>query len=440
MEHPRQDNPDRGPLAELPAWGPVKRALFRFLFSYLVLYNFPFPLDAIPIYGEILKQSYREIWAAVVPWVGEHVLGVEVRYRPSGSGDATYNYVLLFCYLILALAATVVWTLLDSRRANYVRLHAWLRVYVRFALATAMIRYGAYKVIPEQFGTPFPSDLLQPIGESSPMKLLWTFMGASIPYVIFTGAAEMLGGLLLVARRTALLGALVCIAVMSNVVMLNLSYDVPVKLHSSHLLLMAVFLAAPDLRRLAGLFVRNLRVPPAEQRPLFASRQGNRAALVFRTVFILYVSVAALHQSYENKLQFADVATRQRLYGVWEVEELAVDGAVRPLLATDETLWRRLVFEWPGAIGIQYAHETEVREYGLSLDPGPHMYTLCCDPEWKEAAISFKRIGLDVLALEGKVDGKQIRGRFRRMDDSRFPLISRGFRWINERLPRKGAT
>ena len=36
---------------------------------------------------------------------------------------------LLFCYLILALAATVVWTLLDSRRANYARLHEWLRVY-----------------------------------------------------------------------------------------------------------------------------------------------------------------------------------------------------------------------------------------------------------------------------------------------------------------------
>jgi hypothetical protein len=106
-------------------------------------------------------------------------------------------------------------------------------------------------------------------------------------------------------------------------------------------------------------------------------------------------------------------------------------GPVRPLLVTDETLWRRLVFEWPGAIGIQYAHETEVRQYELRLDPGPHMYTLCCDPEWK-AAISFKQVAPDVLALEGTVDGKQIRGRFRRMDDSRFPLLSRGFHWINE--------
>ncbi len=439
MDQLRQDNPDWGPAADVPkpeerresvsAWGPGQRALFRFLFSYLVLYNFPFPLNVIPDYGEILKQSYLEIWKVVPLWVGEHLFGVEVLYRPGG--DTAYNYVLIFCYLILALAATAVWTLLDSRRANYARLHEWLRVYVRFVLAAAMILYGAYKVIPEQFGTPFPSDLLQPIGESSPMKLLWTFMGASIPYVIFTGAAEMLGGLLLVTRRTMLLGALVCIGVLSNVVMLNFSYDVRVKLYSSHLLLMAVVLAASDLRRLASLFVWHRPVPPAEQRPLFASRQGNLAALVFRTVFILYVAVAALHQSYENKLLFADTATRYRLYGAWEVEELAVDGTVRPLLVTDETLWRRLVFVWPGAIGIQYAHETEIRDYELRVDPGPHVFTLCCDPEWK-ASISFKQVGPDVLALEGTVNGKQIRGRFRRMDDSRFRLISRGFHWINE--------
>jgi hypothetical protein len=408
--------------------------LFRFLFSYLVLYNFSPLLDVIPVYGAVLRQSYMEIWRAVAPWVGEHVLGVEVPYRPSatGYGDTTFGYVLVFCYLILALAATAVWTLLDRRRADYARLHEWLRVYVRFALASAMILYGAYKVLPEQFGAPFPSTLLQPIGESSPMGLLWTFMGASIPYVVFSGAAEMLGGLLLAARRTTLLGALVCIGVLSNVVMLNLSYDVPVKLYSSHLLLMAVFLVAPDLRRLASLFVWNRWVPPAEHRPLFASRQGNRAARVFSTVFILYVAAASLHRSHESRLQFADVATRQRLYGAWEVEELAVDGAVRPVPARDETLWRRLVFEWPGAIGIQYAHDTQVRGYELRLDPGPHRYTLCCDPKSK-AAISFKLVEPDVLALEGTVDGKQIRGRFRRMDDSRFPLISRGFHWITER-------
>src|SRR5947199_1204250 len=106
-----------------------------------------------------------------------------------------------------------------------------------------MLSFGAYKVIKSQFPAPSLDRLLEPYGDSSPMGLLWTFMGASKAYTIFGGFAEMLGGALLTVRRTTLLGALVCIGVITNIVMLNFSYDVPVKLYSTHLLLMAIFLA-----------------------------------------------------------------------------------------------------------------------------------------------------------------------------------------------------
>jgi hypothetical protein len=64
------------------------------------------------------------------------------------------------------------------------------------------------------------------------MGLLWTFMGASAAYTIFTGLGELVGGLLLTTRRTALAGALVSAAVMTHVAVLNFCYDVPVKLFS----------------------------------------------------------------------------------------------------------------------------------------------------------------------------------------------------------------
>src|SRR5262249_35551125 len=147
------------------------------------------------------------------------------------------------------------WSLLDRKRPNYVRAFAWLRVSVCIYLAAQMVVYGACKVIPNQFGHPAPEVLTTMVGDLDRMTLLWTFMGASPAYTIFVGAAELLGGLLLTCRRTRLLGALVCIGVMANVVMLNFSYDVCVKLHSSHLLGMAFFVAAADLRRLVDFFV-----------------------------------------------------------------------------------------------------------------------------------------------------------------------------------------
>jgi hypothetical protein len=48
--------------------------------------------------------------------------------------------------------------------------------------------------------------LLQPLGTLSPMGVLWASMGSAPAYEIFTGCAEVAGGLLLIPR-TATLGA-----------------------------------------------------------------------------------------------------------------------------------------------------------------------------------------------------------------------------------------
>jgi hypothetical protein len=259
-------------------------------------------------------------------------------------------------------------------------------------------------------------------------------MGVSMSYIIFTGAAEMFGGLLLAFRRTALLGALVSIGVMSNVVMLNFSYDVPVKLYSTHLLLMAVFLAWPGVRRLADLFVLNRRVEPAVEPSLFRNPRMSRAARVLGVAFLLFLCGTSFYTSYGSVVEYRDYSFKSRMYGIWEAEEIAVDGTSRPLLITDESLWRRVTFEWAGAINVQRMGETEGTDYALTPDPGPHMFLLADfrgNPSGK-GAISYKLVQRDLLELTGTVEGKEIRGRFRRVSDSRFPLISRGFRWINE--------
>src|SRR5262249_26281175 len=153
----------------------------------------------------------------------------------------------------------------------YTRLYTWLRVTVCFYLAATMIIYGMAKVIPNQFGVLAPDVLTTMVGELSRMEMLWTFMAASPSYTIFTGAAEVLGGLLLTCRRTRLLGALLVIAVMVNVVMLNFCYDVPVKMQASHLLAMTLFVAAADLKRLIDFFVLGRSPQPASERPLFTT-------------------------------------------------------------------------------------------------------------------------------------------------------------------------
>jgi hypothetical protein len=412
-------------------WGPAKRLLFRFTFAYLVLYILPFPLGFASGMASLV-QPYTDLWNALVPWVGKHVFRVEITVRPNGSGDTTYNYVQVFCFLVLATAAAAVWTLFDRRRPGYPRLYEWLRVYVRFSLATTMIFYGAVKVIKSQFPNPSLERLVQPFGDASSMGLLWAFMGASAPYNVFAGAGEMLGGLLLTARRTTLLGALVCVAVLGNVVMLNFSYDVPVKLFSLHLLAMAVFLAAPDLGRLVNFFVLHRPAPPAELRPLLPWKWAHRAALVLRTALVVGFVGFALLRAQEARKTWGDLRPRPPLYGIWRVEEFAVGGKARPPLVTDEGRWRRVIFDHPHMLAIQHMSDSRQR-YRLELNAGEHTLSLSKqgDKEWK-ATFTYRETEPDRLVLEGTFDGQAVRAELRRVDEARFLLVNRGFHWINE--------
>src|SRR6185436_2137046 len=273
-----------------PRWTITKLIAFRFVFAYFVLYIIPFPVDSFP-FTTSLVEKYTNLWQAIVPWVGKHILHLsyDITVFTNGSGDTTYNYVQVLCFLMLAVLATVIWSVIDRRRLNYEQLYQWLRLYVRFSLASAMIGYGAFKIIPLQMPAPFFTRLIEPYGDSSPMGLLWTFIGASKGFEIFTGCAEMLGGVLLIFPRTMLLGALVCLVDTVEIFVLNMCYDVPVKLLSFHLLLMSIFLIAPELKRLANLFLFNRQVEAAKFIQLFKRRWLNRGILALQILFGLYL-------------------------------------------------------------------------------------------------------------------------------------------------------
>jgi hypothetical protein len=418
--------------AAAPDWGPGKRILFRFAFSYLSLYllsTFLGLLAFIP-YGGIVAGGYQGLWAAFVPWIARHLFHAEAPIQMTGSGDSMFSWVQTGCTVALALAVTLIWTLLDRKRSSYTRLHEWLKVYVRFGLAIVMMEYGGLKIIPSQFPGPSLDRLLQPFGDASPMGLLWTFMGASAPYTTFAGLTEWLGGVLLVFRRTALLGALVCIGALTNVVMLNFCYDVPVKLFSVHLLAMAVFLVAPDLRRLANLFMLNRPVPPAPDPRLIRRRGLRLGVLAFQVLFAAGFSIYMVYSAREQLATY--YSARSPLRGIWNVDELQVDGQAGPPPGVEALQWRRVIFDYPTVVATQLTSDSR-RRYWLKLDEAKKTLELTKrdDPAWK-SVLSYQRPAPDRLTLEGTFDGRKVRASLHRVEETKFLLTNRGFHWVSE--------
>ncbi len=226
----------------------------------------------------------------------------------------------------------------------------------RVALVSQMFVYGFAKVVPLQIYFPFFFRFLEPFRNFSPMGLLWSSIGISPAYVIFAGCAELAGGVLLIFPRTVTLGALVCLADMIQVFVLNMTYDVPVKLLSFHLILLSLLLLAPNRSRLFNFFLRNqLAGLLLTSGPLFRSVRANRIVRVVLAVLWSWMIAANLWDVRRGWHEVGGGRPNSALAGIWEIEQLTVDGQPQPLLVTNASLWRRITFDYPSWVHVQCA-------------------------------------------------------------------------------------
>src|SRR5271154_6468073 len=104
-----------------PRWNLASRVAFRFCFVYFGLYclatqilggSFPIPKVDVPDLATLWPMRPAILWAAA------HILRIThpLLYFDTGSGDRMFDWVLVFCLLIVATVATVVWSALDRRR------------------------------------------------------------------------------------------------------------------------------------------------------------------------------------------------------------------------------------------------------------------------------------------------------------------------------------
>lgn len=422
-----------------PHWRLATRVAFRFSVTYFGLYIVLTQMLTSLLFATTNDSGAFELdmtppARAAVVWTAGHVFRIAhpIITVETGSGDRVYDWVELACILVLAILGTTIWSLLDRKRESYVRVHSWFRVFVRFSLAASMFTYGAAKAIPLQMPFPFLNRLIEPYGHFSPMGVLWASIGASPAYEIFAGCAEMLGGILLILPRTTMLGALVCLVDATQVFMLNMTYDVPVKLLSFHLILLSLFLLAPDAKRFANMFFLDRPTPASADRPLFRTASANRIGLVVQVLAGAFLIGANLYGSVSAYKVYGAGRPKSPLYGIWNVEDFALDGQTRPPLLTDAARWRRIVFDFPQFATI-YGMDEESQSYRADIDANAKTIALKKFGDEKgKANFSFRRPDADHLILDGIMDDHKVHVELELLDRSKFLLVNRGFHWVQD--------
>ena len=416
------------PRQNIPGWNPALRIAFRFWMAYLGLYCLATQVITSLTGADI--PDLATVWPLrpVISWTGAHIFHVNVPLSfggGSGSYDGKFGWVTVFCLLMIAAAATVVWSLLDRRRANYAELHKWFRLFVRFVLAGQMIIYGLSKVIPVQMPYPSLARLLQPFGTFSPYGVLMSSIGAAPAYEIFTGFAMFAGGVLLIVPRTTTLGALISLADAIQVFLLAMTYDVPAKLLAFHLILLSCFLLAPELPRLVTLAL-------STRAPLFRAVRTNRIALAAQIIFGLWLVGVSCQFAWGAWITRGAGRPHPPLYGIWEVKQMSIDEQLRPPLLTDSARWRRAIFDYPGRMAFQRTDST-FANYGASVNLPERTLALTKsdDKNWT-ASFTFRQPAGDQLILDGRMDNHQVHMELQSTDRNSFLLVSRGFHWVQE--------
>ncbi len=284
----------------------------------------------------------------------------------------------------------------------------WPRLLLRLPLALAMISSGIFRAIPVQMPPLQGFDLVRRLGEHTQGELLWTLVGASPVFQSFTGLAALIGGVLLLFPRTTLLGALICAANLAMAITLSVTYDLPFKLYLSCLLVLALLLIAPDLRRLADLILLGRAVAPAPAPP--AGRPDRIVLLLGLCAIAVSVAVAAARYRQLHPPE-------PPLYGVWTVEELTVDGEK----STDPRRWRWAFFQDPGALDVEL-WTGERKRYPLDLDTARKTMRL-----GRQGELSFAEPEPYALVLDGRLDGRRVHAKLRRIG-----LQTPWFHWIVE--------
>lgn len=406
----------------------------RFVIVYFVLYTLPFPLDYLPFgAGDWLAEGISEFWQLLVTFVHNDLLGFEraVVNRNNGSGDSRYFYFLVPTMLLITSFLCLLWHLLAGKWENLAKnIFPLFIVYLRYYLAFTLFTYGFAKVFYLQFSELSLFQLTQEFGNSSPMGLLWRFMGYSEPYSIFTGLVEVLVGGLLLFRKTKILGACLSFVVMIQVFMLNMSFDVPVKLYSFHLILITLIILYPNLGKLMDFLIKSKQPKPFKLQPYFKRQSHNRVLQLLKSILIISVLLHLITDDIAKRENYGKRAKTNALYGIYEVEVFILNNDTMAISRSNPKVWDRLIIDKRdaavdkmnrGRVGMQMTLDTLNSQLILKayLDKNDTY------------DFNFKRIE-NRLILSGKSNNDSVRVELNRKNKESYFLEKRGFNWINE--------
>ncbi|MBB6371500.1 hypothetical protein [Chryseobacterium shigense] len=266
-----------------------------------------FPLDFL---GDSQKKISLFVFGNLTERISKDIFNTN-NARIDFSSDSISMFVLAIVLLIISLLMAL---LLNRRYSRQILFFS--KEIVIIYLAVVLMKYGFDKVFKTQFYLPEPNILYSRFGNLDKDILFWSTMGTSRFYSISTGILELLAALMILFRKTRVLGLLVSIGILINILFINLGFDISVKSFSLILLLMAVFALKDEWLQLYRFLVLKQKIQLEEE-----TEPGTKVLplwISFKTAFV-GLSLAAILFPYVNDGNYNDdLVKRPFLHGAFK--------------------------------------------------------------------------------------------------------------------------
>ncbi|MCD0463901.1 hypothetical protein [Flavobacterium sp. ENC] len=194
--------------------------------------------------------------------------------------------------LVSALLFPLLWHFSERKKTqNSIKIYGFMYAAIRYCIAFSIIAFGWKKFYGLQFIVPAEISN-RPMNQQSGEWLTWFYFGYSHAYGILIASIQIIGGCLLLFKRTVLPGAVILFSVLFNLTLINVFYQMNAGalLESLLLTIGVLYLMLLDYKKIIIFFLKtNSELPSVNLKSVVVKNIIRFSVIVLSLLYTIYL-------------------------------------------------------------------------------------------------------------------------------------------------------
>ncbi|MBC9911563.1 hypothetical protein [Chitinophaga varians] len=254
--------------------------------------------------------------------------------------------------LLTAIIYAVIWSV---RKTNNPATLAFWQGLLRYGVAFDLATFGWEKLFHFQFVVS-RSKLDLPYSSFSSQDLFWTFFSHSYPMGCIIAGCQIAGAMLLLFRRTRLVGAFVLLPVLANILLMDIFYQIgiTVVIHASIMMAGVLYFLFIEFDRLKEFFFA-----AKDQLPSLPLSRYIKMAVRLSVIYIPLLQIAMREKPDRDPL----------LMGKYDVKQITINQQQRSRTSCEDSILTRVYFDIKNGCVFEF-NTVQRRWYGVYKKKG----------------------------------------------------------------------